>query len=164
MQEKVIGFRRLNKYFGMSANLKLSSLLAVLALLCTALIGSLTYSVWKVNTLESKVEALHKLYIVDRSKLQLQNNEDTKIINSLKRFSRQVSGSGESSSDTLTTIVQKFIRNELYSIMECNRDKDNTTNCSLKPGPKGDKGSNGQQGESGPKGDKGVVGARGDRR
>ena len=47
--------------------------------------------------------------------------------------------------------------------MECNRDKDNTTNCSLKPGPKGDKGSIGQQGGTGPKGDKGVVGARGDR-
>ena len=136
----------------MSVNFKLSSLLAGLALLSVALIGSLTYSVWRVSSLESRVEAL--------STIVIQSKENEEFI-SLKRFSRQ-SGTVESSSDALTSTVQALVRDELYTIMNCNRDIENITDCFLKTGPKGDKGSIGQQGEVGPKGDKGVVGARGD--
>ena len=137
---------------------------AVLVLLCIALVSNLTYSVWTVKSenvrLGSEVKALREL--IENADLK-PDSKITPIIDSLKRISRQVSNSEESSSDTLTSIVQKLIRNELFTIMDCSRDKDNLTDCFLKPGPKGDKGSIGQQGEVGPKGDKGVVGARGDR-
>ena len=137
---------------------------AVLVLLCIALVSNLTYSVWTVKSenvrLGSEVKALREL--IENADLK-PDSKITPIIDSLKRISRQVSDSEESSSDTLTSIVQKLIRNELYTIMDCSRDKDNLTACSLKPGPKGDKGSIGQQGEVGPKGGKGIVGARGDR-
>ena len=138
----------------MSVNFKLSSLLAGLVLLSIALIGSLTYSTWRVNSLEGKLEAL--------SNIVIQNNGNEEFI-SLKRFSRQAPGSGDSSPDTLPSIVQTLIHNELYTILDCNRDIESLTDCILKTGPKGEKGSIGQQGEVGPKGDKGVVGARGDR-
>ena len=144
----------------MSLNSKLSISFAVLVLLCMALVGNLTYSVWSVQSknamLESQVKALHDLIAHFKP-------ENTPTFDSLKRFSRQASDSGESSSETLTSIVQKLIRNELDDIMECSRGKDNTTGCSLKPGPKGDKGSFGRPGIPGQKGDMGVVGARGDR-
>ena len=145
----------------MSVSTRLSVSFVVLILLCIALVGNLTYNVWIVKNenvrLGSEVKALHEL--IENIDLK----SDSNIVDSLKRYSRHVSNSDESSSDSLTSIVQKLIRNELYTIMDCNRDKDNSTDCSLKPGPKGDKGSIGQQGEVGPKGNKGVVGARGDR-
>ena len=148
----------------MTVNLKLvSGLLAVLVLLCIALVSNLTYSVWTVKSenvrLGSEVNALQKT--VDN--LKFSSKDTSEVINSLKRFSRQVPDSEESSSESFNSIMQRLIRNELYIIMDCDEGEDNLTACSLKPGPKGDKGSIGQQGEVGPKGDQGVVGARGDR-
>ena len=148
----------------MTVNLKLvSGLLAVLVLLCIALVSNLTYSVWTVKSenvrLGSEVKALQKT--VDN--LKFSSKDASEVINSLKRFSRQVPDTEESSSESFNSVMQRLIRNELYIIMDCDKDEDNLTDCSLKPGPKGDKGSIGQQGEVGPKGDKGVVGARGDR-
>ena len=146
----------------MTVNLKLvSGLLTVLVLLCIALVSNLTYSVWTVKSenvrLDSEVNALQKT--VDD--LKFSSKDASEVINSLKRFSRQVPDSEESSSESFNSIMQRLIRNELYIIMDCDEDEDNLTDCSLKPGPKGDKGSIGQQGEVGPKGDKGVVGDRG---
>ena len=143
----------------MSVSSKLRVSFTVLVVLCITLVG---YSVWTLKSenvrLGSEVKALQEM--IENIKLK----PDSKIMSTLKRFSRQVTDSDESSSDTLTSIVQKLIRNELYVIMDCNRDKNNLsmTDCFLKPGPKGDKGSSGQQGEAGQTGNKGVVGARGD--
>ena len=148
----------------MTVNLKLvSGLLAVLVLLCIALVSNLTYSVWTVKSenvrLDSEVKALQKT--VDN--LKFSSKDASEVIHSLKRFSRQVPDTEESSSESFNSVMQRLIRNELHIIMDCDKDEDNLTDCSRKPGPKGDKGSIGQQGEVGPKGDKGVVGARGDR-
>ncbi|XP_064388493.1 collagen alpha-1(XXIII) chain-like [Halichondria panicea] len=79
-------------------------------------------------------------------------------MDTLKRLTRQ-SGSSQSATDLLADALAELIEKKLYTIMDCARDDaDNLTDCSLKPGPKGDKGCLGDQGPQGMNGERGVKG------
>ncbi len=82
-------------------------------------------------------------------------------MDTLKRLTRQ-SGSSQSATDLLADALAELIEKKLYTIMDCARDDaDNLTDCSLKPGPKGDKGCLGDQGKEGPQGMNGEPGVKG---
>ncbi len=80
------------------------------------------------------------------------------MMDTLKRLTRQSGSSQSATADDLAELIEK----KLYSIMDCARDyADNLTECSLKPGPKGDKGCLGDQGKEGPQGMNGDIGHNG---
>ncbi len=70
----------------------------------------------------------------------LHSSDEATVMDTLKRLTRQ-SGSSQSATDLLADALVELIEKKLYTIMDCTRDDaDNLTDCSLKPGPKGDKG------------------------
>ncbi len=80
------------------------------------------------------------------------SSDEATVMDTLKRLTRQ-SESSQSATDLLA---------DALAIMDCARDDaDNLTECSLKPGPKGDKGCLGDQGKEGPKGMNGDIGHNG---
>ncbi len=89
------------------------------------------------------------------------SSDEATVIDTLKRLTRQ-SGSSQSATDLLADALAELIEKKLYTIMDCTRDDaDNLTDCSLKPGPKGDKGCLGDQGKEGPQGINGEPGVKG---
>ena len=92
------------------------------------------------------------------------SSDEATVMDTLKRLTRQ-SGSSQSATDLLADALAELIEKKLYTIMDCARDDaDNLTDCSLKPGPKGDKGCLGDQGKEGPQGmngEPGVIGLSG---
>ncbi len=91
----------------------------------------------------------------------LHSSDEATVMDTLKRLTRQ-SGSSQSATDLLADALAELIEKKLYTIMNCAKDDaDNLTECSLKPGPKGDKGCLGDQGKEGPKGMNGHIGHNG---
>ncbi len=89
------------------------------------------------------------------------SSDEATVMDTLKRLTRQ-SGSSQSATDLLADALAELIEKKLYTIMDCARDDaDNLTDCSLKPGPKGDKGCLGDQGKEGPQGMNGEPGVKG---
>ncbi len=89
------------------------------------------------------------------------SSDEATVMDTLKRLTRQ-SGSSQSATDLLADALAELIEKKLYTIMDCARDDaDNLTECSLKPGPKGDKGCLGYQGKGGPQGMNGEPGIKG---
>ncbi len=89
------------------------------------------------------------------------SSDEATVMDTLKRLTRQ-SGSSQSATDLLADALAELIEKKLYTIMNCARDDaDNLTECSLKPGPKGDKGCLGDQGKKGPQGMNGDIGHNG---
>ncbi len=77
------------------------------------------------------------------------SSDEATVMDTLKRLTRQ-SGSSQSATDLFADALAELIENKLYTIMNCAKDDaDNLTECSLKPGPKGDKGCLGDQGKEG---------------
>ncbi len=84
-------------------------------------------------------------------------------MDTIKRLTRQ-SDSSQSATDLLADALAELIEKKLYTIMNCARDDANDlTECSLKPGPKGDKGPQGMNGEPGIKGDRCNNGQKGEK-
>ncbi len=89
------------------------------------------------------------------------SSDEATVMDTLKRLTRQ-SGSSQSATDLLADALAELIEKKLYTIMNCAKDDaDNLTECSLKPGPKGDKGCLGDQGKEGPQGMNGDIGHNG---
>ena len=159
----------------MGSNVKFT----VFALLTITLYGGLSFAVWNLHTqsasLKTEVTELRSLKS-ENANLQNQiselrgfvganpnphSSDETIMMDTLKRLTRQ-SGSSQSATDLLADALAELIENKLYTIMDCARnDADNLTDCSLKPGPKGDKGCLGDQGKEGPKGMNGEPGVKG---
>ena len=79
----------------------------------------------------------------------------------LKRNVRQADDDPDSLSATeiLTNALTEIIERKLVSFMNCDKNEYNHTQCTLKPGPKGEPGP---EGEKGPKGEIGGKGQRGE--
>ena len=89
------------------------------------------------------------------------SSDEATVMDTLKRLTRQ-SSSSQSPTDLLADALAELIEKKLYTIMDCTRDDaDNLTDCSLKPGPKGEKGCLGDQGKEGPQGMNGEPGVKG---
>ena len=159
----------------MGSNVKFT----VFALLTITLYGGLSFAVWNLHTqsvsLKTEVTELRSLKS-ENANLQNQiselrgfvganpnphSSDEATVMDTLKRLTRQ-SGSSQSTTDLLADALTELIENKLYTIMECAKDNaDNLTDCSLKPGPKGDKGCLGDQGKEGPQGMIGEPGVKG---
>ncbi len=156
----------------MGSNVKFT----VFALLTITLYGGLSFAVWNLHTL-----SVTELQSLKSENANLQNqiselrgfveanpnphsSDEVTVMDTLKRITRQ-SSSSQSATDLLADALAELIEKKLYTIMDCARDDaDNLTDCSLKPGPKGDKGSLGDQGKEGPQGmngEPGVIGLSG---
>ena len=139
-----------------TTNPKLFVLQAITFAVLFTILGSLTFTVWnqgrEIQTLREEVQTL---------KLNTEEVSISSIIGSLNRNRRDAS---QSSIDILANALTEIIDKKLYSIIDCNRNENNGTDCTLKPGPKGEKGNNGEQGKEGPRGvhgDPGVTGIKG---
>ena len=162
----------------------------VLLLLSLGLFGSLslTYCVWNKQTevtselqneLHSKIqsevqnELKNVLQVPLNSRVHLGTKEASQVKGQLKRNVCQADENTNTPSATeiLTNALIEIIEMRLMSYMVCNTDEYNQTNCTLRPGPKGEpgdtgppgmKGMAGQRGERGLKGDMGSTGPKGD--
>ncbi len=139
-----------------TTNPKLFVLQAITFAVLFTILGSLTFTAWnqgrEIQTLREEVQT---------SKLNTEEDSISSIIGSLNRNRRDAS---QSSIDILANALTDIIEKKLYSIIDCNRNENNGTDCTLKPGPKGEKGNNGEQGKEGPRGihgDPGVTGIKG---
>ena len=157
-----------------------------LLLLSLGLFGSLslTYCVWNKQTdvqkelhnkLQSELqnELKNVFQAALNSRMHLGTKEPFQIKGQLKRNLRQVNEDTDmpSATEILTNALTEIIEMKLMSYMECNTDEYNQTNCTLRPGPKGEPGDTGppgmrgmagQRGERGLKGDMGSTGPKGD--
>ena len=154
----------------MDSNAKFTT---VFVLLTITLYGGLSFAVWNLHT-----QSVTELQSLKSENANLQNqiaelrgfiganpnphsSDETTVMDTLKRLTRQ-SGSSQSATDLLADALAELIEKKLYTIMNCTRDDaDNLTDCSLKPGPKGDKGCLGDQGKEGPQGMNGEPGVKG---
>ena len=160
----------------MGSNVKIN----VFALLTITLYGGLSFAVWNLHTqsVTDNRNQNSELQNLKSENANLQNqiselqgfvranpnphsSDEAMVMDTLKRLTRQ-SGSSQSATDLLADALAELIENKLYTIMDCARDDaDNLTDCSLKPGPKGDKGCLGDQGKEGPQGMNGEPGVKG---
>ena len=143
-------------------NSKLTVVLATIAvLLFVALYGSLSFTVWNLKTenavINNKLQNLEK--IVDSTNF-VSDQTSVSFLDSLKRISRRTSTS-QSATEILADALTELIEKKLYTVMECKREENNATDCSLKPGPKGEKGDIGEDGKEGPSGLQGEPGVKG---
>ena len=148
---------------------KLTIVLGTIAvLLFVALYGSLSFTVWDLNTklwnlktenavINNKLQNLEK--IVDSANF-VTDQTSASFLDSLKRISRHASTS-QSATELLADALTELIEKKLYTVMECKREENNATDCSLKPGPKGEKGDIGEDGKEGPSGLQGEPGVKG---
>ena len=162
----------------------------VLLLLSLGLFGSLslTYCVWNKQTevtnelqneLHSKIQSeVHNelknvFQVALNSRMYLGTKEAFQVKGQQKRNVRQANEGTDtlSATEILTNALTEIIEMKLMSYMVCNTDEYNQTNCTLRPGPKGEpgdtgppgmKGMAGQRGERGLKGDMGSTGPKGD--
>ena len=142
----------------MGANMKFSISQIAFVLLTISMFGGLSFAVWNLH---SQVSELRGFVGANPNP---HSSDEATVMDTLKRLTRQ-SGSSQSATDLLADALAELIEKKLYTIMECARDDaDNLTDCSLKPGPKGDKGCLGDQGKEGPQGmngEPGVIGLSG---
>ncbi len=166
----------------MGSNVKIIGIsVAAFVLLTITLYGGLFFAVWNPHTqsVNLKIDQITELQSLMENELRslksenenLQNqiiklqdieanpnphsSDEATVMDTLKRVTRQ---SDSSQSATLAELIEK----KLYTIIECARDDaDNLTECSLKPGPKGEKGCLGDQGKEGPPGVNGDNGHNG---
>ncbi|XP_064388393.1 collectin-12-like isoform X2 [Halichondria panicea] len=149
----------------MGSNVKIN----VFVLLTITLYGGLSFAVWNLHTqtVSLKYEnanlqnQINKKQDIVGANPNLHSSDEATVIDTLKRLTRQ-SDSSQSATDLLADALAELIEKKLYTIMDCTRDyADKLTNCSLKPGPKGDKGCLGDQGKEGPQGINGEPGVKG---
>ena len=160
------------------------SIVVILLLLSLGLFGSLNYCVWNKHAselvdLQNKLQELQKQVALN-DKEQSQARKSSQVKGQLKRNVRQAEledtgqDDGEtdplSATEILTNALTEIIEQKLTSYMDCNRNDNNYTKCTLKPGPKGEpgdtgppgmQGGTGHRGSSGPKGDTGILGPQG---
>ena len=150
-------------------NQKLSVFFVSIAvLLFVALYGSLSFTVWDLNTklwnlkIENAVinNKLQNLENTVNSASYVSDQASDSLLGSKKRISRQASSS-QSATEILADALTELIEKKLYTVMECKREGNNATDCSLKPGPKGEKGDIGEDGKEGPSGLQGEPGVKG---
>ena len=162
----------------MGSNVKIIGIsVAAFVLLTITLYGGLSFAVWNLHTQSVTDNRYQKteLQSLKSENANLQNqiselrgfiganpnphsSDEATVMDTLKRLTRQ-SGSSQSATDLLADALAELIEKKLYTIMDCARDDaDNLTDCSLKPGPKGDKGCLGDQGKEGMNGEPGVKG------
>ncbi len=169
----------------MGSNVKIN----VFVLLTISMYGGLFFAVWNLHTRSASLKyenvnqqnQITELLSLKSANENLQNqiselrgfvganpnphsSDEATVMDTLKRLTRQ-SGSSQSATDLLADALAELIEKKLYTIMDCARDDgDNLTECSLKPGSKGDQGLNGEpgiKGHIGYPGHKGKVGPKG---
>ena len=129
-----------------------------------------------VRLIQSEVQnGLKNVFqVVLNSREHLSTKEASQIKGQLKRNLHQANEDTHTPSATeiLTNALTEIIEMKLMSYMECNTDEYNQTNCTLRPGPKGEPGDTGppgmrgmagQRGERGLKGDMGSTGPKGEK-
>ena len=99
------------------------------------------------------------------SRVHLGASESSQDKGQLKRNVRQADDDPDSLSATeiLTNALAEIIERKLVSFMDCDKNEYNHTQCTLKPGPKGEPGPEGEKGTKGEIGDKGQRGEPGDK-
>ena len=130
-------------------------LVTIIVLLFMALYGSLSFTVWN---LKSENEIFHS-ELKNFRKIIESDQTTVSLLDSLKRISREASDS-QSATEILADALTELIEKKLYTLMECDQHG-NLTDCSLKPGPKGEKGDTGEDGNKGTRGPRGEPGAKG---
>ena len=144
----------------MSSNVKFTVSVSALVLLSISLFGGLFLTVLNLNSenanLQNQITKLQDFVGANNPSLHLR--DEATVMDTLKRLTRQ-SGSSQSAIDLLADALTELIEKKLYTIMKCARNDDNLTDCSLKPGPKG---NSGPQGEPGVKGNIGYPGHSGE--
>ena len=152
------------------------SIVVILLLLSLGLFGSLNYSVWNKQAselvdLQNKLQELQKQVALN-DKEQSQARKSSQVKGQFKRNVRQADGETDplSATEILTNALTEIIELKLASYIDYNRNDNNHTKCTLKPGPKGEpgdtgppgmQGGTGHRGSSGPKGDTGLLGPQG---
>ena len=111
---------------------------------------------------------LHKLQneLKDtNSRVHLGASDPSQDKDQLKRNVRQADDNPDSLSATeiLTNALTEIIERKLVSFMNCDKNEYNNTDCTLKPGPKGEPGPEGEKGTKGEPGDRGQRGKQGDK-
>ena len=140
--------------------------------------GTLTYCVWNkqlelANELQRKLksnlqselqnELKNVFQVALNNRVHFQTSEPSQVKGLLKRDVRQADGETDtlSATEILTNALTEIIELKLTSYMDCNRNEYNFTQCTLKPGPKGEPGDTGPPGVQGRSGEKGDMGDRG---
>ena len=144
----------------------------VLLLLSLGLFGSLslTYCVWNKQTevdtgLQNELFKLQNALKNTNSRVQSGASELSWVKNQLKRNVRRADEDPTMASATgalanaLTDINE--MKRILLAFMNCNKNENNYTKCTLKPGLKGESGPAGEKGDMGERGLKGDMGERG---
>ena len=124
----------------------------------------------KLNTLENSCSRLREAPTTGQDEVNVPQNKDKVSIIAGERLKRSSDSSNDSDSDggdesvqeLLEAALSKIVEQQLEATLDCGDNDQGDTECTLKPGPKGDKGEQGPRGEQGPKGKRGYTGQKGE--
>ena len=116
----------------------------------------------KLTALEKSCSCLQQPTTRDQDVVEVPQDRTAIDLTQGKRLKRNSDRSGDSAQNLLEAALSKIVEQQLQETLDCS----NNTECTLKPGPKGEQGELGPKGEQGPrgqKGDRGVTGQKGER-
>ena len=154
-------------FFG---GLSVFSTLLVICLACVVLhnYGEVESIRAKLNTLENSCSRLRESPTTGQDEVNVPQNKDKVSFIAGERLKRSSNGDDdngdESVQELLETALSKIVEEQLEATLDCGENDQGDTECTLKPGPKGDRGEQGprgEQGERGEKGDRGDIGPQG---
>ncbi len=137
-----------------TTNPRLFVLQTIIFVVLFSVIGSLTFTVWNQSR---EIQNVRQEMYNEINKLNIKT-DDTSILAVAKTLHRNRRDASQTSINILANAITEIIEKKLYTILECSQ---NTTECTLKPGPKGEKGINGEQGKDGLQGVRGDPGMKG---
>ena len=153
--------------------LSVFSTLLVICLACVVLhnYGEVESIRAKLNTLENSCSCLRESPTTSQDEVNVPQNKNKVSIIAGERLKRSSDSSNDSDSgdesvqeQLLEAALSEIVEQQLKATLDCGDNDQGNTECTLKPGPKGDKGEQGprgEQGERGEKGDRGDIGPQG---
>ena len=124
----------------------------------------------KLNTLENSCSRLREAPTTGQGEVNVPQNKDKVNIIAGERLKRNSDGDSDSGDGSVQELLEaalsKIVEQQLEATLDCGDNDQGDTECTLKPGPKGDKGEQGprgEQGERGKKGDRGDIGPQGEK-
>ena len=152
--------------------LSVFSTLLVICLACVVLhnYGEVESIRTKLNTLENSCSCLQESPTTSQDGVNVPENKNRVSLATGERLKRNSDGDSDSGDESVQELLEaalsEIVEQQLEATLDCSDNSEGNTECTLKPGPKGDKGEQGprgEQGKRGKKGDRGDIGPQGEK-
>ena len=149
--------------------LSVFSTLLVICLACVNLhnYGEVESIRAKLNTLENSCSCLRESPTASQDGVNVPQNKNRVSLIAGERLKRSSNGDSDSGDESVQELLEaalsEIVEQQLEATLDCSGSNEGNTECTLKPGPKGEQGPRGERGKRGKKGDRGDIGPQGEK-